>query len=88
MHLITYKNLVSVSQKSNCISITKTATLRGIIILTFAEFEMVGTSRMYEEIRKLHRMLAKVLKGTQQLGDNRGLKDNFKVDFNMRNALT
>jgi len=67
MHLITYENLVPVSQKSNCISITKPATLRGIIILTFAEFEKVGTSRMYEEIRKLHRMLAKVLKGTQAI---------------------
>ena len=88
MHLIIYKNLVPISQKTNCISITKTAALREIIILTFVEFEMVGTSRMYKEIRKLHRMLAKILKGTQHLGENHGSKDNVKVNFNMGNALT
>lgn len=43
---------------------------------------------MYEEIRKLHRMLAKILKGTQHLGENHRSKDNVKVDFNMWNELT
>jgi hypothetical protein len=56
--------LVPVSQKTNCISITNPDTLREIIIVSFAEFEMVGNFRMYEEIGKVHRMLPKILKGT------------------------
>jgi hypothetical protein len=79
--------LVPVSKKTNCISITKINTLREIIIVTFAEFEMVGTFRIYDEIRNLHRVPAKILKGTHRLGENYGSKDNVKVDFNMWTAL-
>jgi hypothetical protein len=80
MHFIKYKILVPVSQKTNCISITKTDS--------FTEFEMVRIFRMYEEIRKLHRILAKFLKETHKLGDNHRSKDNVKVDFNMCTAFT
>jgi hypothetical protein len=80
MHHITYKNLVPFSQKTNCISITKTNT--------FTEFELAGAFRIHEEISKLHRMLAKIRKGTQQLGDNHRSKENVKVDFNMWTAFT
>jgi len=49
---------------------------------------MVGTFRMYEEIRTLHRMLSKILKGTHQLGGNHRLKDSVKVDFKAWTAFT